>query len=72
MSDPILSRRIQRYQTAIDEAERFLGRAKPALKMMRAWEESPCFDTKLTSGTKRASMDLSRALSDIRRNPYND
>ena len=58
--------------TAIEEANRFTKRAKALLKIVREKEKergySPtCEDPKERGAVRRSSMDLSRALSDLRR-----
>ncbi len=56
--------------TAIDEAKRFINAAKLAQKRFsselrdRAWTGPP---TKEAGSARRASMDLTRALADLRR-----
>lgn len=64
-----------RLQTAIAEAERFLLKAKQANAGF-AWAESPHWKeggywrhehTPDTAAAKRASMDLTRALADLRK-----
>lgn len=64
-----------RLQTAIAEAERFLSRAKIASAGF-TWTESPCYPTggywhhdhaPDVASAKRASMDLTRALADLRK-----
>ena len=54
-----------KLNNAIYEAERFLVRAKAARKMltMTSWARGGC---KETGAVKRASMDLTRALADMR------
>ena len=51
---------------AVSEAERFLKRAK---ELQEALKNKPLifYGTKETGAVRRASMDLSRALSDLRR-----
>jgi hypothetical protein len=50
--------------SAIDEAERFLSAAKENLDSMSGRYYTP---GKLSGATKRASMDLTRSLADLRR-----
>lgn len=50
--------------TAIAEAKRFLSRAKAALEN---YEGSEYHESKVNGAVKRASMDLTRALADLRR-----
>ncbi len=69
MTDPILEKQRKRLIIAIDEAERFVRRAREAVK---ALDTVISIDTRKTAAAKRSSMDLSRALSDVRRNPYVD
>jgi len=53
---------------AIAEAERFLKRAKELEKEgFLSFIETRYVQSKYTAATKRASMDLTRALADLRR-----
>lgn len=58
--------RIDKLEIAIEESERFLARAKAARKKLKEneWAKYGC---KETASAKRASLDLTRALSDLRR-----
>ena len=62
---------IDTLSTAIDEATRFLTRAKRLYGLHRQSEKtdgySPITGTREAGDVKRASMDLSRALSALRR-----
>lgn len=60
-------RRIQQYQEAVSEAERFVRLAGRAINRLR---EGGTFGSKETAAAKRASMDLSRALSSLRKGPW--
>lgn len=56
-------------QNAIDEANRFIGRA--ATLLQTEWDKPPdnwefC-EPKLTGSLRRSSLDLTRALADMRR-----
>lgn len=57
-----------KIKEAISEAERFIDRAEKALKDFEekryAWNGTPA-----TGSCKRASMDLTRALADMRKTP---
>jgi len=61
-----------KLESAIAEAERFLARAKPTLGGYQ-WEDWPAgggwfhSQSSDTAATKRASMDLTRALADLRK-----
>jgi hypothetical protein len=63
--------KLDKLETAIDEAERFLKKAHVAYRMFTAVENSPSYGhleyTKETAACTRASMDLTRALADLRR-----
>ena len=52
--------------TAIQEAERFIAKAK--LARVKVFE-GRIFGCKETGACRRSSMDLTRALADIRRSP---
>jgi len=59
---------MQMLDAAIYEAERFLKKAKRCKKSPTKTEYGYAYwDFKETGATKRSSMDLSRALSDLRR-----
>ena len=58
--------------TAIEEANRFTKRAKALLEIVSKKEKEKCYcptceDPKERGAVRRSSMDLSRALSDLRR-----
>ena len=60
-------------QRAIDEAKRFIGRAELHLFLRRPHWSVPgamADDLKASSAMKRSSMDLSRALADLRQNRW--
>ncbi len=67
--------KVQHLLTAIDEAERFLTKAKRLRAAQKAaekdskWEPSPWVSASPSgcAEVKRASMDLTRALADVRR-----
>jgi len=61
-------KRINKYKTAILEASRFQFRAREALKELETNEN--VFSSKLNASAKRASMDLTRALAEIRKSDY--
>lgn len=65
--------RTDRLSQAITEARRFLRRAEPYCTELeaRGLEDSRYEDAKKTAAIKRASMDLTRALADLR-NPRDD
>ncbi len=61
-------------RTAIAEAERFLTKAKAvpiehssAMMAGRKWDAFAPYSNRETAACKRASMDLSMALSDLRK-----
>jgi hypothetical protein len=56
----------QTLQKAIDEAERFLPVARAAVVRI-ASDRSALMGSKETAAAKRASMDLTRALAEMRR-----
>ena len=62
-----------KLEAAIHEAERFLFRAKQLYLLMKKYEheEKRCYyhfnEPKDQGAVKRASMDLTRALADLRR-----
>ena len=57
----------EKVQAAIREAERFLERARKVEDHMAHPDRYP--DYRLTAAARRASMDLSHALADLRRRP---
>jgi len=52
---------------AIKEAERFLKKAKTCRKTAEEYKFGVYFDGKDAASAKRSSMDLTRALADLRR-----
>lgn len=60
--------RLEKYIKAISEADRFLSKAKLAKKELEANEF--VYSSKLNASAKRSSMDLSRALSELRKTDY--
>ena len=60
--------KMQMLDVAISEAERFLKRAKRCRKTQATSERGYTYwDYKETGATKRSSMDLTRALADLRK-----
>jgi len=58
---------MQMLDVAISEAERFLKRAKRCKKAINKSTRGYIYwDFKETAATKRSSMDLTRALADLR------
>jgi hypothetical protein len=56
-----------KLKTAVEEAERFIKRAE-ALQAVAKHDRQAMYDCPLEQGAiKRASMDLTRALADLRR-----
>jgi len=68
---------IKRLTESIVEAERFLSRAKVCLKDMQRVKMANAkkefddlfdfYDTRLSAGVRRSSMDLTRALAQLRK-----
>ncbi len=58
----------RRLRFAMDEARRFLMRASEALQEMKHRDTS--YRSDKVAAVKRASMDLTRALVDVRKSPY--
>lgn len=56
------------YEAAISEAKRFIKAAEAAHKRITAEKLVTITGCKETAAAKRASMDLSRALADLRGN----
>ncbi len=54
----------KRIKTAISEAERFIDRAKAAIEAKDDWDKQP---QAKRAAMKRASMDLTRALAQVRK-----
>lgn len=57
----------RRLRAAIREAKRFMQYAEEAADIFEG-KRKP--DLRIFPGAKRASMDLTRALADVRRSPY--
>jgi len=57
----------QRIKTAISEAERFIDRAKLAIEAKDDWDKQP---QAKRAAMKRASMDLTRALAQVRKGEW--
>jgi hypothetical protein len=64
------AKRIAAHKAAIAEANRFIAKARMALADLEA--EGFSNGSPATASAKRASMDLTRALADLRRNPWGD
>ena len=58
--------KIARYEQAIYECERFAAIAKVAMKRIKA-DEYAIYGSKETAAAKRASMDVTRAMSNLRK-----
>jgi hypothetical protein len=56
-----------RLRTLIAEEE-----AKRFLERVQAYKEADKYSNKESAAMKRASMDLTRALADLRRSPYEE
>lgn len=69
MADPINLKRLRRLADAKEEAIRFIGKADVAIAALTQGD-GVYWDKRATAAAKRASMDLTRALADVRRNPY--
>lgn len=59
----------KRLIDAMYEENRFIGKAQAAADEIEAEDE---YTNKQFAAAKRASMDLTRALADLRRSPYRD
>lgn len=57
---------VMTLRVAIAEAKRFLSKANVALDHIEAGND---YDRKFSASAKRASMDLTRVLADMRRRP---
>jgi hypothetical protein len=57
---------LETLQRAIVEAKRFIIKADEAMERLRA-DRHICCGSKQTAAAKRASMDLTRALTEVRR-----
>ena len=68
--DSTTAKRIARLEAASTEALRFIERADAAVAALVA-REGYVAGCPETAAAKRASMDLTRALAMMRRNPYN-
>ena len=62
----INEQKLDLYRAAIYEAHRFIEKAEVAVKRLRD-DKFADFGCKETGAAKRSSMDLSRALADIRK-----
>ena len=58
--------KINKHKKAIAEANRFIKKAKLALKKLET-DSFASFGCKETGAAKRASMDLTRSLAELRR-----
>ena len=65
----VKERKIERLKAAIEDAKRFIAKANAAVSAFEKCEE-PNHNSKSFASAKRASMDLSRSLADVRCNPY--
>lgn len=63
----VTQKRVQHLLTAMAEAQRFIDKAGPAINALPD-NEHQCVEF---AAAKRASMDLTRALADVRRNHWN-
>lgn len=61
-------KRIDNIKTAISEAQRFIEKAQAACDALASKQEST-YHSPSFAAAKRASMDLTRALADVRRRP---
>jgi len=60
--------KIEKLQIAIDESRRFIRKAEAARKRLKEDNKYGGFSgSKETAAAKRASLDLTRALSDMRK-----
>lgn len=68
MSSNIHSSQIKAYQEAISEAKRFIKKAEAAITDLTPDKEEKYekYQSKHNAAAKRASMDLTRALVDVR------
>lgn len=62
-------KRIDNIKTAICEARRFIEKAQAARDALASKQEST-YHSPSFAAAKRASMDLTRALANVRRSPY--
>lgn len=58
--------KIDKYQDTINEAKRFIKKAEIAKKKMKE-DRYAVFGCKETGAAKRASMDLTRSLAELRK-----
>lgn len=65
----MLQSKIDKLQDAINEAHRFLDKANTAKARLIAEKSQQygCYSTKEMASAKRASMDLTRSLSELRK-----
>ena len=63
-----------KLKTAIAEARRFIEKAQEALKAMEDGQkmEYTLAQNKFNAGARRASLDLTRSLADLRRDDRSD
>lgn len=61
--------RVDSLDTAICEARRFIEKAQAARDALASKQEST-YHSPSFAAAKRASMDLTRALANVRRSPY--
>jgi len=59
--------KIEKLQIAIDESRRFIRKAEAARKRLKEDNFGGFSGSKETAAAKRASLDLTRALSDMRK-----
>ncbi len=63
--------RLSRLNVAIEEAKRFLKKAEQAKREVSFYNDRSSFTpSKYVSACKRASLDLSRTLTELRRSDY--
>lgn len=62
-----LSPEMTLIESAVEEAERFLSRAKEHYRALNTVDPNGYTPLRTRSATRRSSMDLSRALADLRR-----
>ena len=58
---------IEQIDECIKESQRFIKKAREAKKRIKIDKFAPQLGSKETAAVKRASMDLSRSLADLRR-----
>jgi len=59
--------KIEKLQIAIDESRRFIRNAEAAKKRLKEDQYAGFSGSKETAAAKRASLDLTRALADLRK-----